>query len=134
MSEGLELTPVAIQAGRMLVQRLMAGKPKITDYDNVPTTVRWHLLLRRLINCDATMRVQVFTPLEYGACGLAEEDAISRHGEDNIEVYHNVFNPLEHTVAARKDAKHCYAKIVCHSADDVSFAEEYHNHAMPLAS
>ena len=28
----------------------------------------------------------VFTPLEYGAIGYAEEDAIKEFGEDNIEV------------------------------------------------
>ena len=36
------------------------------DYINVPTTV--------------------FTPLEYGAIGLPEEDAITIFGESNIEV------------------------------------------------
>ena len=28
----------------------------------------------------------VFTPLEYGTCGYAEEDALAKWGEDNIEV------------------------------------------------
>jgi pyruvate/2-oxoglutarate dehydrogenase complex dihydrolipoamide dehydrogenase (E3) component len=36
------------------------------DYDNVPTTV--------------------FTPLEYGCCGLSEEKAVEKFGEENIEV------------------------------------------------
>ena len=39
---------------------------KLTDYVNVCTTV--------------------FTPLEYGCCGLAEEDAIKQCGEEDIEV------------------------------------------------
>lgn len=39
---------------------------KLTDYVNVCTTV--------------------FTPLEYGCCGLAEEDAIKQYGEEDIEV------------------------------------------------
>ena len=38
-----------------------------TDYVNVPTTV--------------------FTPLEYGACGLAEEVAEEQFGADDIEVW-----------------------------------------------
>lgn len=37
-----------------------------TDYINVPTTV--------------------FTPLEYGCIGYAEEDAIKKFGEDKLEV------------------------------------------------
>ena len=28
----------------------------------------------------------VFTPLEYGVVGISEEEAISRHGADKIEV------------------------------------------------
>ena len=51
----LELTPVAIKAGKLLAYRLFGGKTDKMDYVNVPTTV--------------------FTPLEYGCCGLSEEDA-----------------------------------------------------------
>ena len=36
------------------------------NYYNVPTTV--------------------FTPIEYGAIGYSEEDALSKFGEENIEV------------------------------------------------
>ena len=61
-----ELTPVAIQAGKLLARRLVGADDKLTDYVNVCTTV--------------------FTPLEYGCCGLSEEDAIQQYGEGNIEV------------------------------------------------
>ena len=37
----------------------------------------------------------VFTPLEYSACGLSEEDSIKEYGEEDIEVYHGNFKPLE---------------------------------------
>ena len=89
-----ELTPVAIQAGRFLMRRLFDGARPLANYVNVPTTV--------------------FTPLEYGAIGMSEEDAVAQFGDENVEVFHNVFNPLEHTLGKRKDAKHCYAKLVCH--------------------
>ncbi|XP_033647387.1 thioredoxin reductase 1, cytoplasmic-like [Asterias rubens] len=92
----LELTPVAIQAGRLLARRLYGGKTEQCDYVNVPTTV--------------------FTPLEYGSCGLAEEDAIAQYGESNIEVYHSMYQPLEYTVADR-DKESCYAKIICNKND-----------------
>ena len=39
---------------------------KQCDYENVPTTV--------------------FTPLEYGSCGLSEEKAVEKFGEENVEV------------------------------------------------
>lgn len=61
-----ELTPVAIQAGRLLAQRLFGGGMRHCNYINVSTTV--------------------FTPLEYGSIGLAEENAELIYGKDAIEV------------------------------------------------
>lgn len=61
------------------------------DYDQVPTTV--------------------FTPIEYGCCGLAEEDAIAKFGEENIEIFHSYFQPLEWTVP-HKQENACYMKMV----------------------
>ncbi|GMT24085.1 hypothetical protein PFISCL1PPCAC_15382, partial [Pristionchus fissidentatus] len=91
-----ELTPVAIHAGRALMRRLK-GKMELTDYDAVPTTV--------------------FTPLEYGCCGLSEEAAIARYGKEDVIVYHNVFLPLEYTVPERKEKDHCYLKLICRVSD-----------------
>uniref|UniRef100_A0A8C4SGE0 Thioredoxin reductase 1, cytoplasmic n=1 Tax=Erpetoichthys calabaricus TaxID=27687 RepID=A0A8C4SGE0_ERPCA len=93
----LELTPVAIQAGRLLARRLYGGQNTECDYNNVPTTV--------------------FTPLEYGACGRSEEKAIEAFGEENIEVYHSSFWPLEWTVP-NKGKDTCYAKIICNKQDN----------------
>ena len=61
-----ELTPVAIQAGKLLARRLFSDSKLHCDYINVATTV--------------------FTLLEYGAIGLAEEDAELIYGKDNIQV------------------------------------------------
>jgi len=46
----------------LLSNRLFGGSTELMDYVNVATTV--------------------FTPLEYGACGYSEEDAIANFGED----------------------------------------------------
>ena len=51
----LELTPVAIMCGRRLARRLYAGGNEFMDYADVATTV--------------------FTPLEFGTIGMAEEFA-----------------------------------------------------------
>uniref|UniRef100_A0A674N9H9 thioredoxin-disulfide reductase (NADPH) n=1 Tax=Takifugu rubripes TaxID=31033 RepID=A0A674N9H9_TAKRU len=90
-----ELTPVAIQAGKLLARRLYGGSK--CDYVNVPTTV--------------------FTPMEYGACGLSEERAVGLYGQENIEVFHTLFWPLEFTVPSRDNNK-CYAKIICNKLDN----------------
>ena len=78
--EGLELTPVAIQAGKLLSVRLFSDnenekKKAIMNYTNVPTTV--------------------FTPNEYSCCGYSESEAYDVYGNDDIEVYHMKNNPLE---------------------------------------
>ncbi|KAL7832958.1 hypothetical protein SRHO_G00299760 [Serrasalmus rhombeus] len=92
-----ELTPVAIQAGKLLAHRLFAGSTLKCDYVNVPTTV--------------------FTPLEYGSCGLPEERAVELYGQENLEVFHSLFWPLEYTVPNR-DNNRCYAKIICNKLDN----------------
>ncbi|CAI9577065.1 unnamed protein product [Staurois parvus] len=91
-----ELTPVAIQAGRLLARRLYGDSNVKCDYINVPTTV--------------------FTPMEYGCCGYSEEKAIEAFGAENLEVYHTLFWPLEWTVPGR-DNNQCFAKIICNKDD-----------------
>ena len=76
-SETTELTPVAIQAGKLLAARLYGEGTATMDYALVPPTV--------------------YTPLEYGACGLAEEVAVAQYGEKNVEVFHSYYKPLEWT-------------------------------------
>ncbi|PVD24776.1 hypothetical protein C0Q70_15262 [Pomacea canaliculata] len=92
-----QLTPVAIQAGRLLARRLYADSTVLCDYHNVATTV--------------------FTPIEYGAIGYSEEDAVEAIGEEDIEVYHSNFVPLEWTVPHREENV-CYAKLICNRADN----------------
>jgi len=92
-----ELTPVAIQAGKLLAGRLYGGKTLQMDYTNVPTTV--------------------YTPLEYGCCGMTEEDAEGKYGAKDIEVYHSFFKPLEWTIPHKGDNA-CYVKLICHIPDN----------------
>eukprot|EP01084_Bolivina_argentea_P155910 271681_1 len=80
-----ELTPVAIQAGKLLAKRLFKNMNNVMDYNCVPTTV--------------------FTPIEYSCCGYSEQDAINVFGEENIEIYHMKNNPLEHYSVKRKNKK-----------------------------
>ncbi|XP_074139889.1 thioredoxin reductase 3 isoform X1 [Sminthopsis crassicaudata] len=97
LEDKLELTPVAIQAGKLLARRLFGGRLEKCDYVNVPTTV--------------------FTPLEYGCCGLSEEKAMELYKKDNIEVYHTFFWPVEWTIAGRENNA-CFGKIICNKHDN----------------
>ena len=81
---------MAIKAGILLAKRLYGGSKHEMDYQTVPTTV--------------------FTPMEYGAVGLSEEDALTKLGDDGLEVYHTFYKPLEFTVAHRGD-NDCYMKV-----------------------
>lgn len=60
----------------------------------------------------------MFTPLEYGACGYSEEAAIEKFGEENIEVFHSNFTPLEATVPHRLDNE-CYGKVITNLKENV---------------
>jgi len=93
----LELTPTAIKAGKYLAERLYGNSKIQMDYKNVPTTV--------------------FTPLEYGCVGYAEEDALKQWGPDNIEVYHVNWRPLEWTVPEREETA-CYCKLIVNLSDN----------------
>ena len=44
--------------------------------------------------------------------GMSEEDAVARYGNDDIEVYHSSYQPLEYALTDRENNK-CYAKLVC---------------------
>lgn len=86
-----ELTPVAINAGRIIARHLFNNSDETMDYEDVATTV--------------------FSPLEYGCVGLSEEVAVERHGADNIEIYHAYYKPTEFFVPQRS-VRYCYLKAV----------------------
>jgi len=87
----LELTPVAAMTGRTVARRL-DGQLVQMDHLMVPTTV--------------------FTPMEYSCVGHCEEDALKIFGENNIEVFHAYYRPLEFNVCD-KSSSNCYIKLIC---------------------
>lgn len=95
----LELTPVAIKAGKLLSLRLFEGHTNLMDYVNVPTTV--------------------FSPLEYGCCGYSEEDAKNIYGAENIATYHTEFKPLEWAYDKDRPEPDCYVKVLCNKLDNL---------------
>jgi thioredoxin reductase (NADPH) len=99
ISTSMELTPVAIYEGSLLAKRLYSKEVKLMDYHFIPTTI--------------------FTsPLEYGCCGLTEQEAIKRFGKENIEVYHSSFTPLEWKLKEEDQGNECYLKMICNKLEE----------------
>ena len=94
----LNLTPVAIAAGRRLSERLFNGKENLfLDYTNIPTVV--------------------FTEPPIGTVGLTEDAAIAKYGKDNVKVYTNIFSSM-HT-AITDSRQRAYFKLVVQGDDEV---------------
>ena len=71
----LDLTPVAVKAGRQLSERLFNNKADAKlDYTDVATVVFSHPVI--------------------GSVGLTEEKAIAKYGAENINVYKSSFTPM----------------------------------------
>ena len=71
----LDLTPVAVKAGRQLSERLFNNKADAKlDYIDVATVVFSHPVI--------------------GSVGLTEEKAIAKYGAENIKVYKSSFTPM----------------------------------------
>lgn len=89
---GIELTPVAVAAGRRLSERLFNNKPnEHLDYNLVPTVV--------------------FSHPPIGTIGLTEPQAIAQYGEENVKVYKSSFTPMYSAITQHRQP--CRMKLVC---------------------
>ena len=81
----VELTPVAIAAGRRLSDRLFGGQHDARlDYSNVPSVV--------------------FSHPPIGTVGLTEKEAVQRYGKANVFKYQASFTNMYHALTERKTA------------------------------
>lgn len=98
-TSGLELTPVAIAAGRRLADRLFggAGWAKL-DYTNVPTVV--------------------FSHPPIGTVGLTEPQAREAYGHANVKSYVSRFKPMQYALCDEEVKKPMAMKLVCAGADE----------------
>ncbi|MGY3766247.1 glutathione-disulfide reductase [Vagococcus vulneris] len=87
----IDLTPVAIAAGRRLSERLFNGKTDLKlDYKNIPTVVFSHPTI--------------------GTIGLTEAQARQQYGDD-VKIYTSTFTPMMYAITEEKQK--CYMKLVC---------------------
>jgi glutathione reductase (NADPH) len=108
----LELTPVAIAAGRRLGDRLFGGeqfKTSKLDYTNVPSIVVSHFHPSPEENANYSQ----FAHPECGAVGLTEPEAIAKYGEENIKIYTTSFTAMYYSMMEKEDKAPTKYKIVC---------------------
>jgi len=97
MEGGIELTPVAVKAGRQLSERLFNDKTNAKmDYKLVPTVV--------------------FSHPPIGTIGLTEPEAIAEYGEENVKVYQSGFTAMYTAVTSHRQP--CKMKLVCAGPDE----------------
>ncbi len=88
----VELTPVAVAAGRRLSERLFNNKPdEHLDYSNIPTVV--------------------FSHPPIGTVGLTEPQAREQYGDDQVKVYKSSFTAMYTAVTTHRQP--CRMKLVC---------------------
>jgi glutathione reductase (NADPH) len=88
----VDLTPVAVKAGRLLSERLFNNQLDAhMDYDLIPTVV--------------------FSHPPIGTIGLTEPQAIAEYGDDNIKVYESGFAAMYTAVTRHRQATKM--KLIC---------------------
>lgn len=88
----VELTPVAVAAGRRLSERLFNNKPdEHLDYSNIPTVV--------------------FSHPPIGTVGLTEPQAREQYGDAQVKVYKSSFTAMYTAVTSHRQP--CRMKLVC---------------------
>ncbi|ATA25862.1 glutathione-disulfide reductase [Brenneria goodwinii] len=93
----VELTPVAVAAGRRLSERLFNNKPdEYLDYSNIPTVV--------------------FSHPPIGTVGLTEPQAREQYGDDKVKVYTSSFTAMYTAVTQHRQP--CRMKLVCVGKDE----------------
>ncbi|BDM62802.1 glutathione-disulfide reductase [Shewanella sp. NFH-SH190041] len=92
MAGGVELTPVAVKAGRLLSERLFNNMSDAAmDYHCIPTVV--------------------FSHPPIGTMGLSEPQAIEQYGQDKVKVYTSTFASMYTAITAHR--QECKFKLVC---------------------
>lgn len=92
----VELTPVAIAAGRKLAARLYGGEQFSTaklDYSDIPSVV--------------------FAHPEVGSIGVTEPEAIEKYGRDNITIYKTNFTAMYYAMMDPAEKGPTAYKLIC---------------------
>lgn len=93
----VELTPVAIAAGRRLSERLFNNQvDEYLDYTNIPTVI--------------------FTHPPIGTVGMTEEQVRDQYVEEDIKIYQTSFTSMHSSITQNRQKS--YMKLVCVGKDE----------------
>ena len=93
----VELTPVAIAAGRRLADRLFGGEINShLEYENVPSII--------------------FSHPPVGTIGLTEKEAVEKFGISDVRIYESTFTPMYYAFSEKK--KSSSMKLVVKGEDE----------------
>jgi glutathione reductase (NADPH) len=97
----VELTPVAIAAGRKLSDRLFGPerlKASKLDYNLIPSVV--------------------FAHPEIGSIGLTEPQAVEKYGKESLKIYTTSFTAMYYAMMEQEDKGPTKYKLICQGPDE----------------
>jgi glutathione reductase (NADPH) len=92
----VNLTPVAINEGRVFADTHYGNKPRQMNYDNIPTAI--------------------FANPEAATVGLSEEEACAQYGDDAIKIYRSKFRSMYYVLPGKENKT--LTKLVVRKSDD----------------
>ena len=95
-TDRINLTPVAINEGRVFADTHYGGKRRVMSHENVPSAV--------------------FTTPEVATVGMTETEAIEKYGEVAIRVYRSRFRPMYYTLPKLEEKT--LMKLIVHVQTD----------------
>lgn len=98
VTDRVNLTPVAIAEGHAFADTHYGNNRRNIGYDNIPTAV--------------------FSNPSIGTCGLTEEQAREKYGDEDVAVYKTSFRPMKHTLTKREGEK-VFMKLLVQRSTDI---------------
>eukprot|EP00181_Compsopogon_caeruleus_P003452 CAMPEP_0184678290 /NCGR_PEP_ID=MMETSP0312-20130426/1032_1 /TAXON_ID=31354 /ORGANISM="Compsopogon coeruleus, Strain SAG 36.94" /LENGTH=485 /DNA_ID=CAMNT_0027126931 /DNA_START=53 /DNA_END=1511 /DNA_ORIENTATION=- len=98
VTDRVNLTPVALAEGHCFADTEFGGKSRSPVYEDIPTAV--------------------FSQPSLGTCGLTEEEARAKLGDDGVVIFKTAFRPMKHTLTLREGEK-TFMKLVVDRKTDV---------------